>query len=157
MYDEVLSKPKGTRSNPENYLPATYIAEKLSMFDSGIVRIVKRSGYDEGKLYSGDEGFAMPESEFNRLKAKEGGSFKGVAARLDLGVTAKADDYFITRLDRSQVTDLRLATGDENPQFVEYGANLYWLPGAKTKSGTVEAVFKVSQNIDLTILKLPLP
>ncbi len=55
--------------------------------------------------------------------------------------------------------DLRLATRNESPLLPQYGANLDWVPGSRTKSGTVEAVFKIDKNIQLQVEEwtLPLP
>ncbi|QEY18482.1 hypothetical protein D0C16_22385 [Cellvibrio sp. KY-GH-1] len=119
-------------------------------FDTGVVRIASRSFAQEGKYYFGDEGFAMPYSEWQRIKTEANGDYAIISKRLGFVTTIDPEKMVILKFNRSDVSSLRIPTGNEIPDNPSYGANQLWVPGIKTINGVTEALFKVPSNVKPT-------
>jgi len=154
LYKEVLSKPKGERPSPSDYLPAEYIASQLKQFESGVVRIASREKVTkEGLFYSGDEGFCIPKSEWDRLYQETGGDLAAISKKLGRNKNLDSSNDMILYFEKKNVADLKLASGNESPGNPNYGANQLWVPGAKTVNGVTEAVFVAPKGTPFSEIK----
>ena len=132
---ESLSKPKGSRPEPNTYLESGYIATHLSKFDEGALRFTSRKAFEKYGTLGPDGGFILPKSELDRLLKETGGDLREIERKLGLGEGyLVGDDTMIVLIEKSDLSNLRMPSGNEG------GANEFWIPGGKTSGGVSEGV-----------------
>ena len=134
-----LGKRKDLRDPPESYLSPQYIANHLARFDEGAIRITTKEAYDEFGTVGPPGGFIMSRSDFERIARETRGDKRALEERLGLDEGTFDGDIIIAAIDRKDIPNLRMASGNEG------GAHdLYWRPGGKTSGGVNEAVADIA-------------
>jgi hypothetical protein len=83
--DEIRAIPHGQWPNPRDYLPASYIANHLSQFDSGATRFMTRRNLDRYGIGQRDgTAFVMPSREADQLIASANGDPRVIEDALGL-------------------------------------------------------------------------
>jgi filamentous hemagglutinin len=128
LYDEVLSKPKGQRPPPSDYLSAEYISAHLSKFEGGVVKI--KATAREGMEGPPGGTFVMSKEQARQLIKDANGDVGKLEISLGLNPGDLGDSPVV--LDISMPQNMRLPSGNE------MGANKYWIPGGKTSGQVIE-------------------
>lgn len=139
LYDEVLSKPKGQRPPPSDYLPAEYVAAHLGKFSGGASYLVPKSILDEyGRDLLGwpdNSQFIIPKDQMDAVLAKANGNMAIVEKELGI----PEGDWQKGEMVRINISD----PGAHNlrmPWGRELGANDDWFPGGFLPTGKHEAI-----------------
>lgn len=142
LYDEVLTKPKGQRPPPSDYLPAEYIAAHLSKFEGGASRIMIKDVLDDfGPSREDGTSFIAPRAQIDKALAEANGDRVKLASSLGL-----PDNYFVGKvMVRVDIPDPKNA-GLRVPSGNEAGANRDWLTGGKLPFGADEAVVDLNKS-----------
>lgn len=143
LYDEVLSKPKGSRKLPSEYLSPEYIAAHLEKFEGGASRLIPEDKLKKyGPAGPDNTAFIMPKTEMDNILAEANGDPVKLARLLDV-----PDNTFVgVKLARVNIAEpekagLRLPDGNEGgAAYPDTGANKEWKPGGKLGRGGNEAV-----------------
>ncbi len=139
-FKEILNIPKGSRPEPDSYLPASYIEKHLGEFktNTGASYLAPKRALDTfGRDLIGhpDGQFIMTKVEMDSLLSTTGGD----VAKIENALGIEPGDWQGLDLVRIDIPEpdkfqLRMPTGNE-PQ-----ANKLWLPGGKTPKNYREAV-----------------
>ncbi|KQX05411.1 MULTISPECIES: hypothetical protein [unclassified Leifsonia] len=135
LRDEIISMDKGTRPDPETYLPPEYIRQHLDQFEDGGTRFMTQSNLDKYGIAQRDgTAFVMPKSEVDELVRQTNGNPR--AMEQALGLPEGFFDNGAVRVDIPPTPGdgLRMPSGNEA------GANPQWVPGGKLPGGFSEAV-----------------
>ncbi|NJN27994.1 MAG: fibronectin type III domain-containing protein [Cyclobacteriaceae bacterium] len=147
---EALSKPKGSRPDPSDYLSQKYIDDHLAKFDDGGSRIVSKNAYDEygiGKPDNGKTEFIATKSEVDEILKLP---IEQQAEKLGIPID-QLQNGGIVRVDFKPTDKIEIPSGNE------FGANDQWIPGGKTDGGTLEAIVKtegMTLDVDYTVIVL---
>ncbi|GHV42131.1 hypothetical protein FACS1894179_10820 [Bacteroidia bacterium] len=138
--EDILTITKGSRPLPETYLDAAYIQQHLAKFDDGIVRFTTKSNLRKYGTLGSDECFAMPVSEYNKLRIETGNDLYLIEKKLGLNPgDLTNDDAVIALIKRIDVGEIKIPSGNESGAIPEL-----WLPGGKTTGGYSEAIIDLS-------------
>ncbi len=126
---------KGSRPDPESYLPPEFVDEHKKMFDEGVVKFVSQESIDQwGPNIGNPKGhFVLPKSVADQMIKEADGDVDKLEKLLALAPGTLGKNPQIIEADAKKA-GLRLATGRED------GANDQWLPGAYTGGGTPEMI-----------------
>jgi len=151
---DALSKPKGSRPDPKEYLDTEDFENLTSKFNKdGIAsRIVLKDDYLEfgiGKPDIGKTEYVAPKNEIDeilKLSVEEQARKLGIPVdQIQSGQLARID-FKVTKSN-----PVEMPTGNE------FATNNNWIPGGKTSGGVSEAVIKTDGmkiNIDFKVTDL---
>lgn len=131
----VLDASKGSRPPVSTYMTAAQRATHLAAFDGGIVRVTRRTDFDNFGTLGPHGGFVTSAREFAAILKEARGDLRIVEDRLGLVRGAlKDDNTMIVAVKRSDAPSLRIPDGNED------GVNVKWVPGGYTSGRVIEGV-----------------
>ncbi len=138
--DDIISTPKGQRSEPSTYMSQAEIDAHLAQFDDGAVRFASADDVAKyGTAGPPNGGIVMPKSEFDNLVREAGGDMRVVEQKLGLDSASLTNGNTVAlEIKPQDMNNLRVPSGNEG------GANSQWVPGGYTSGGVPEAVMDFS-------------
>lgn len=118
---DALSKTKGSRPDPSEYLPSSYIDNHLAKFNNGSSRIVSKADYNDfgaGKPDMGRTEFITTKSELDEILTLP------IAEQAErLGIPVEQIQDGLVRVDFKPSSKIEMPSGNE------WGEREKWIPG----------------------------
>lgn len=133
--DKIISKEKGARSKPEEYLDGEYIRCHLNSFSNGASRLVKKEVHDKygvGKPDGEKTEFVSTKENIDQILRDTEGDRVAIAKRLGLYDETFSGD--IVRIDFIPTEKYVPAIPSGN----EFGANDKWISGGSYQTASLK-------------------
>ncbi|EXU77415.1 PAAR domain-containing protein [Erwinia mallotivora] len=145
-FDEIVEMEKGTRPDPDTYLPKDYVENHLKEFESGSSRIVTRSSFEDygiGKPDAGRSEFVLSKDNAMNIINESKGDPIAIANKLGIPEgQLQNDSLVLVEFKPTELYNPKIPSGNE------WGANTQWLPGGKLPKGDLEAVVHTENMIN---------
>ncbi|WP_345830331.1 PAAR domain-containing protein [Erwinia sp. HDF1-3R] len=145
-FDEILEMEKGTRPDPETYLPKEYIDNHLKEFENGSSRIVLKDAYDQyglGKPDPWQSEFVGSKEGTTKVIIESAGNTSKMAEQLGVS-QEQLESGQLLRVDflPTEKYNIRMPSGNE------FGVNDQWLPGGRLPTGKPEAIISTKNMVE---------
>jgi hypothetical protein len=137
-YNRVFGLARGSRPEPNTYIPREKIEGHLEGFEGGASYLTKKSildRYGRDALGRDDGQFVMRPEELDKILDQANGDVSKIEKALGIPEGAWAGEELVrVDIEAPRELDLRMPSGNEE------GANAHWLPGGRLPTGLDEAV-----------------
>lgn len=138
--ERIIKIPKGEKPDPSLYISSTEMAEHLSLFKNGAVKIQSKDSFEKAIQWYGSSigdpatsTFVLPKDVVDKAIKAYNGNPRVLEELLGLDAGYLEDNPIL--LDIHKPSNIRMPSGNESGAWPEY-----WISGGYTSGGVPEAV-----------------